>query len=150
MAASKILLLNTVFMKTMVLLTTFNWVFGPLRNGAERNPAGSVEEFVLRIDRRLRGIERPIQNQPSQEVLSNFRQELLSTLELTYERLRYSVYAPDYRRHLKIIVRLSMTIDDLLAPQPHQQVTAEHPGRGNTGASATATLAQSTSNSIPS
>ena len=99
MAVSKILLLKTVFMRTIILLTTFNWVIGPLRNRAERNPSGSVEEIVLRIDRRLRGIERAIQNQPSREVLSNFRQELL-TLELNYERLRYTVYARDYRRRL--------------------------------------------------
>ena len=31
-----------------------------------------------------------------------------------------------------------MTIDNLLAPQLHQQITAEHAGRGNMGASATA------------
>ena len=102
---------------------------------------------MLRIDRRLRGIERAIQNQPFQELLSNFRQELL-TLELNYERLRYAIYVTDYRRRLEIIATLSMTIDDLLAPQPHQQITAEHAGRGNMGASATATLAQSSSNSI--
>ena len=30
-----------------------------------------------------------------------------------------------------------MTIDNLLAPQLHQQITAEHAGRGNMGASAT-------------
>ena len=134
-------------MKTIILLTTFNWVIGPLRNRAERNPVGSVEEVVLRIDRRLRGIKRAIQNQPFQELLPNFRQELL-TLELNYEQLRYTIYVTDYRRRLEIIATLSMTIDDLLAPQPHQQITAEHAGRGNMGASATATLAQSSSNSI--
>ena len=105
-------------MKTIILLTTFNWVIGPLRNRAERNPVGSVEEVVLRIDRRLRGIERAIQNQPFQELLSNFRQELL-TLELNYEQLRYTIYVTDYRRRLEIIVTLSTTIDDLLARQPH-------------------------------
>ena len=70
------------------------------------------EEAVSRIDR----------HQPSQEVLSN-RQKLL-TLELNYERLR-----------LEIIVRLSTTIDNLLAPKPHQQITAGHAGRDNMGAS---------------
>ena len=65
MAVSKILLLKTAFMKTIILLMTFNWVIGPLQNCAERSPSGSVEEVVLRIDRRLRGIERAIQNQPS-------------------------------------------------------------------------------------
>ena len=134
-------------MKTIILLTTFNWVIGPLRNRAERNPVGSVEEVVLRIDRRLRGIKRAIQNQPFQELLPNFRQELL-TLELNYEQLRYTIYVTDYRRRLEIIFTLSMTIDDLLAPQPYQQITAEHAGKGNKGASATATLAQSSSNSI--
>ena len=102
-------------MKTLILLANFNWIIEPSRNRAERNPTGSVEKVVLRIDRRLRGIERVIQNHPSQEVLSNFRLELL-TLELNYERLRYTTYATDYRRRLEIIVRLSMTIDDLLAP----------------------------------
>ena len=48
-------------------------------------------------------------------MLSYFRLELLA-LELNYERLRYTTYATDYRRRLEIIVRLSMTIDDLLAP----------------------------------
>ena len=147
MAVSKILLLKTVFLKTIILLTTLNWVIGPLRNRTERNPAGSVEEVMLRINRRLGGIERAIQNQPSQEVLSNFRQELL-TLELNYKRLRYIVYATYYRRRLETIVRLSTTIDNLLAPQPHQQITAEHAGRGNMGTSATAALGQSSSNSI--
>ena len=147
MAVSKILRLKTVFMKTIILLTTFNWVIGPLRNRAERNPVGSVEEVVLRIDRRLRGIKRAIQNQPFQELLPNFRQEFL-TLELNYEQLRYTIYVTDYRRRLEIIFTLSMTIDDLLAPQPYQQITAEHAGKGNKGASATATLAQSSSNSI--
>ena len=102
-------------MKTLILLANFNWIIEPSQNRAERNPTGSVEKVVLRIDRRLRGIERVIQNQPSQEVLSNFRLELL-TLELNYEWLRYTTYATDYRRRLEIIVRLSMTIDDLLAP----------------------------------
>ena len=102
-------------MKTLILLANFNWIIEPSQNRAERNPTGSVEKVVLRIDRRLRGIERVIQNQPSQEVLSNFRLELL-TLELNYERLRYTTYVTDYRRRLEIIVRLSVTIDDLLAP----------------------------------
>ena len=48
-------------------------------------------------------------------MLSYFRLELLA-LELNYERLRYTTYATGYRRRLEIIVRLSMTIDDLLAP----------------------------------
>ena len=47
----------------------------------ETGPVGSVEEIATRIEIRLRGIERAIQNQPSQEVLSNFKQGLL-TLEL--------------------------------------------------------------------
>ena len=98
------------------------WTFTKLcRKKSSRN----FEEAVTRIDRRLRGIKRAILNQPSQEVLSNFRQKLL-TLELNYERLRYTVYATDYRRRLEMIVGLSTTIDNLLAPQPHQQITAGH------------------------
>ena len=85
------------------------WTFTKLcRKKSSRN----FEEAVSRIDR----------HQPSQEVLSN-RQKLL-TLELNYERLR-----------LEIIVRLSTTIDNLLAPKPHQQITAGHAGRDNMGAS---------------
>ena len=94
----------------------------------------NFEEAVSRIDRRLRGIERAILNQQSQEMLSNFRQKLL-TLELNYERLRYIVYATDYLSGFEIIVRLSTTIDNLLAPKPHQQITAGHAGRDNMGAS---------------
>ena len=96
------------------------WTFTKLcRKKSSRN----FEEAVSRIDR----------HQPSQEVLSN-RQKLL-TLELNYERLRYIVYATDYRSRLEIIVRLSTTIDNLLAPKPHQQITAGHAGRDNMGAS---------------
>lgn len=41
---------KTLFIKTIILLTAVNWVFGPIPNRAERNPAGSVEEVVSRID----------------------------------------------------------------------------------------------------
>ena len=63
----------------------FNWVIGPLPNRADRNPTGSVEEVISRNNRRVRLTEKAMQNQPFQEVLCNFRQELL-TLELNYEQ----------------------------------------------------------------
>ena len=45
MAVSKISLLKTVLMKFIILLTTFNWVIGPLRKCAERNPAGTLKKL---------------------------------------------------------------------------------------------------------
>ena len=65
----------------------FQLGYGTLPKRAEKNPAESVKVVISRIDRQLRGVERAIQNQPSQEVLSYFRQERL-TLELNYDRLR--------------------------------------------------------------
>ena len=47
---AKVLLTKSVFIKTIVLLTTFNWVIRPLPNRAERNLEESNEEFVSRID----------------------------------------------------------------------------------------------------
>ena len=78
--------------------------------------SGSVEGVKTRIERRLREMERVIQNHPSKEGLSSFRKELF-TLELSYvyRRLFNIFYASDYDRSLKTTARFLTKIDDLLA-----------------------------------
>ena len=66
MAVNKILLLiEMVFVKPIILITTFSWIIEPLPTCAERNLVGGVEEVLSKIDRWLGGMERAIQKQPS-------------------------------------------------------------------------------------
>ena len=55
---------KTVFSKHALLATTFTWVIKQLPNSSERNLAGSVEDVITRIDKRLRGIKIIILYQP--------------------------------------------------------------------------------------
>ena len=51
----------------------------------------------------------------------------MNSNEQSYEKLHSIVYAAGSCAHLEIISRLSMLMDDLLAPQAHQQNTADDP-----------------------
>ena len=66
MAVNKILLLiEMVFVKPIILVTTFSRIIEPFPTCSERNLVGSVEEVLSRIDGWLGGMERAIQKQPS-------------------------------------------------------------------------------------
>ena len=64
MVVNELLHAKTVFSKRALLATTFTWVIQQLPNSSERNLAGSVEDGITRIDKRLRGIKIIILYQP--------------------------------------------------------------------------------------
>ena len=47
MAIDKVLLTKTAFMETIILLSTFTWVIGPLSNRAGRNPDLSYYNLAM-------------------------------------------------------------------------------------------------------
>lgn len=63
--------------KNIILATTFKQFIGPLPNRSERYPPKCVWDVISRVDRRLKGIDRVISNDPSYLFCVQTYQDLL-------------------------------------------------------------------------